>query len=69
MKTLPGNFSLTAGMRRWWLGAAAALPMLAAAMGSAAADLEQTDLKFGFIKLTDSLPVIIAQEKGFFEEE
>ncbi len=57
-------------IRRWLLSAAATVPMLCAGAGSsAAADLEQTDLKFGFIKLTDSVPVIIAAEKGFFAEE
>jgi len=70
MNTLRRNFNLITGVCRWWLGAVAAVPMLIPGMsGAAAADLEQTDLKFGFIKLTDSLPVIIAQEKGFFEEE
>ena len=32
-------------------------------------DLEKTELKFGFIKLTDCAPIVIAKEKGFFEEE
>ncbi len=32
-------------------------------------DIEKTDLKFGFIKLTDCAPLVIAKEKGFFEEE
>ncbi len=32
-------------------------------------NLEKQELKFGFIKLTDCAPVIIAYEKGFFEEE
>ncbi|MEL7130105.1 MAG: CmpA/NrtA family ABC transporter substrate-binding protein [Pseudomonadota bacterium] len=31
--------------------------------------LEQTDLTFGFIKLTDMAPLAIAYEKGYFEEE
>jgi len=31
--------------------------------------VEKPDLKFGFIKLTDCAPVIIAKEKGFFEDE
>ncbi len=31
--------------------------------------LEKEELKFGFIKLTDCAPVIIAYEQGFFEEE
>jgi len=34
-----------------------------------AQDLEKTDLKFGFIKLTDCVPIIIAKENGYFEDE
>lgn len=33
------------------------------------AEPEKPDLKFGFIKLTDCAPLIIAREKGFFEDE
>ena len=32
-------------------------------------DLEKDSLKFGFIKLTDCAPIVIAKEKGFFDEE
>ncbi len=32
-------------------------------------DVEKTDLKLGFIKLTDCAPIVMAKEKGFFEEE
>ena len=32
-------------------------------------DLEKDTLKFGFIKLTDCAPIVIAKEKGFFEDE
>lgn len=32
-------------------------------------DLEKDALKFGFIKLTDCAPIVIAKEKGFFEDE
>jgi nitrate/nitrite transport system substrate-binding protein len=35
----------------------------------AAGKLEKEDLKFGFIKLTDMVPLAIAKEKGFFEDE
>ncbi len=35
----------------------------------AAEKLEKTDLKFGFIKLTDCVPIIIAKEMNFFEDE
>lgn len=31
--------------------------------------LEKTDLKFGFIKLTDCAPIVMAKEKGFFADE
>jgi nitrate/nitrite transport system substrate-binding protein len=34
-----------------------------------AAKIEKEDLKFGFIKLTDCVPIVIAKEKGYFEEE
>ena len=32
-------------------------------------DLEKDELKFGFIKLTDMVPLAVAYEKGFFEDE
>ncbi|NND99225.1 MAG: ABC transporter substrate-binding protein [Pirellulaceae bacterium] len=32
-------------------------------------DIEKPDLKFGFIKLTDCAPLVIAKEKGYFEDE
>jgi nitrate/nitrite transport system substrate-binding protein len=32
-------------------------------------ELEKTELKFGFIKLTDCAPIVIAKEKGFFSDE
>jgi nitrate/nitrite transport system substrate-binding protein len=32
-------------------------------------DLEKDELKFGFIKLTDCAPIVIAKEKGFFVDE
>jgi nitrate/nitrite transport system substrate-binding protein len=31
--------------------------------------VEKDELKFGFIKLTDMVPLAIAKEKGFFEDE
>ncbi len=31
--------------------------------------IEKSDLKLGFIKLTDIAPLVIAKEKGFFAEE
>ena len=60
--------------RRPFLKSSAAVLLLAvlawcqpAAAG--AAGLEKTDLKFGFIKLTDCAPLVIAKEKGFFDDE
>ena len=32
-------------------------------------ELEKVDLKFGFIKLTDCAPLVIAREQGFFDDE
>ncbi len=32
-------------------------------------EVEKTKLKFGFIKLTDCAPLVIAKEKGFFDDE
>ena len=32
-------------------------------------ELEKDELTFGFIKLTDCVPLVIAKEKGFFEDE
>lgn len=32
-------------------------------------DVEKDELKFGFIKLTDCAPIVIAKEKGYFEKE
>jgi nitrate/nitrite transport system substrate-binding protein len=32
-------------------------------------DLEKTELKLGFIKLTDGAPLVIATEMGYFEDE
>lgn len=31
--------------------------------------LERADLKFGFIKLTDCAPLVMAKERGYFEDE
>ncbi|MDP4646919.1 MAG: ABC transporter substrate-binding protein [Akkermansiaceae bacterium] len=32
-------------------------------------DVEKSELKLGFIKLTDCAPIVIAKEQGFFEDE
>ena len=47
------------------LAASAALAVSAAF----AQDVEKPDLKFGFIKLTDCVPLVIAKELGYFEDE
>ncbi|MEW6302778.1 MAG: CmpA/NrtA family ABC transporter substrate-binding protein [Verrucomicrobiota bacterium] len=52
-----GAAALTAGL---------ALPALASGGGG---KIEKTDLKFGFIKLTDCVPIIIAKELNYFEDE
>lgn len=54
--------------RRW---SRVALSLLVMHSGAALAvdDLERQELKFGFIKLTDCAPLIVAYEKGFFEDE
>jgi nitrate/nitrite transport system substrate-binding protein len=65
-----------------WLAAWTAIAMLFAAMpmtspvANAAEpdempelELEKDALKFGFIKLTDCAPLVIAKEKGYFDEE
>jgi nitrate/nitrite transport system substrate-binding protein len=36
---------------------------------AAGPELEKDELKLGFIKLTDCVPLIIAKEKGFFDDE
>ena len=61
--------------RRSFLVSTAGTLALAAGHGTfprrafAQAKLEKDELKFGFIKLTDCAPLLIAKEKGFFEDE
>ena len=55
----------TTMMRRTGL----ALALLTGMQGLQAAALEKEDLTFGFIKLTDMVPLAVAQEKGYFEDE
>ncbi len=47
----------------------AALIATAATLPAEQLDVEKDTLKFGFIKLTDCAPLVIAKEKGYFEEE
>jgi nitrate/nitrite transport system substrate-binding protein len=42
---------------------------LLAGSDAGASELEKDELTFGFIKLTDCAPLVIAYEKGFFEDE
>ncbi|MEC5125326.1 CmpA/NrtA family ABC transporter substrate-binding protein [Verrucomicrobiales bacterium BCK34] len=49
-----------------------AAALLLAATSTVRADLldvEKDTLKFGFIKLTDCAPIVIAKEKGYFDDE
>lgn len=64
MKTRPASFSTR---RQGPL--AALLLALAASLHAELLLVEKPDLKLGFIKLTDCAPLVIAKEKGFFEDE
>lgn len=60
----------TAGIRRITLMMSIVASGLALTATAAADEgLEKQELKFGFIKLTDCAPLVIAYEKGFFEDE
>ena len=50
-------------------GAALAAALPAPFVRAEEPKLEKDELKFGFIKLTDMVPLAIAKEKGFFEDE
>ena len=54
---------------RGGVGMIAAVLLSAAALMAEPLALEKSELKLGFIKLTDCVPLVIAKEKGFFEEE
>lgn len=45
------------------------LMILVAALGAAEGALEKPSLRLGIIKLTDCAPIVIAHEKGFFDQE
>ncbi len=64
-RTLNG-LRITAAILLWSLAIASALTTTAQA---GLLDVEKDELKFGFIKLTDCAPLVIAKELGFFEEE
>ncbi len=66
----PNSSPLEASARRRFLQTIAGSIAAACAAGSlSAAQPEKPDLKFGFIKLTDCVPIVIAKEKGYFEDE
>jgi len=52
-----------------WQQFAAAVFGLILLTGARAAEPEQQELEIGFIKLTDCAPLIVAYEKGYFEDE
>ncbi|MEM7601569.1 MAG: CmpA/NrtA family ABC transporter substrate-binding protein [Verrucomicrobiota bacterium] len=56
---------------RTWLALTTATAMLLSAANLRAdlLDVEKDTLKFGFIKLTDCAPIVIAKEKGYFDDE
>lgn len=47
----------------------AAFTVTATSLHAEQLDVEKDTLKFGFIKLTDCAPIVIAKELGYFEEE
>jgi nitrate/nitrite transport system substrate-binding protein len=65
--------SWRAPLRRLTAALSSALIIGSALLGSstsaAVGDPEKWELKFGFIKLTDMVPLAIAYEKGYFEDE
>ena len=63
--------SLPTRLTRFALASVAAIGLALHTLGNtaAAADVEKPDLKFGFIKLTDMVPLAVAYEKGYFEDE
>ena len=56
-------------MKAAWFAFFLSFFCLSAALTGRAASLEKDELTLGFIKLTDCVPLIVAKEKGFFEEE
>lgn len=60
--------TLSGGLKLAAIASGIALQLLVSP-AQAADKIEKTDLKLGFIKLTDAVPIIIAYEKGYFEDE
>ncbi len=63
------RFTTNLSIARAAAWAASILCLVFAAPAGAKAALEKEDLTFGFIKLTDCAPLVIAKEKGFFQDE
>jgi len=57
------------GMRATLASVAVAACVITGPAVAAKDAVEKPDLKFGFIKLTDMVPLAIAYEKGYFEDE
>ena len=51
------------------LGICAAGLLASAPASAALGEPEKWELKFGFIKLTDMVPLAVAYERGYFEDE
>lgn len=56
-------------MKKTAAAVSAATALLLSSGANAVGDPEKWELKFGFIKLTDMVPLAIAYEKGYFEDE
>ena len=69
IQTKPFSTHAATLLSRPFCAAFASLILLAAAVHGRAAQPEKADLKFGFIKLTDCAPIVIAKELNFFEDE
>jgi nitrate/nitrite transport system substrate-binding protein len=72
MKRTTENLKTPRTLHRRMFGVVAVVAALTALQPTTRADLldvEKDALTFGFIKLTDCAPLVIAKEKLFFEEE
>ena len=58
-----------AGLTATAIAAIISTPTPSSAQFTEMLDVEKDELKFGFIKLTDCAPIVIAKEKGFFDDE
>ncbi len=67
MTTIRNSAACAVTVKRGMVPVIAALSLVC--LSNSYAELEKEDLKFGFIKLTDVAPIVVAYEKGYFEEE